>query len=78
MSADVVPGLLDVIARLATLLDQWSTLTQGQVKRLDEELAELRDGLVDQDHRLAATRQEVAALDDALSVLRNDYRGEAA
>jgi hypothetical protein len=54
------------------------TTLDALLTRVDAEFAELRDGLIELDHKLAATRQETAALDDAVSVLRNDYRGEAA
>ncbi len=51
-------------------------LVERHMERFDDELAEMRDGFVSLDHRIAAVRQEVTALDDQLSVLRNDYRGE--
>ncbi len=61
----------------------WRRLVDREIERLWADVAEIRDGLVDLDHRQAdalrnhlVSREMIAQLHDDFSVLRNDYRGE--
>jgi len=78
------------VAALESVRDH-AKLTANAIEQIHRELAEIRDGLVDLDHakapvarlnalhtRVDHLAESVAANEDDLAVLRNDYRGEAA
>ena len=69
----------------------WRRLVDREIERLWADVADLRDGLVDLDHakaprahvaevltRVNLMAEIVAANEDDISSLRNDYRGEEA
>ena len=70
--AEATLQTLDLIQSQGKIIDLLCDLVERHFDQYDAELAELRDGLVDQDHRLADLRREHAATRQVVNSLQED------